>query len=210
MLIFNYISDLIVGPCLRQIPSKTKSIHLTFDDGPNSHCTPKVLDLLKKYNSHATFFLIGNNIKENIDIVNRINNEGHTIGNHSIDHDTRILFKGKKALEKWIEASEDIILKYTGNSSVGFRPPVGIRTPELRLIMKQKNEKPIMWQYRFFDTMFTFTDVKWKKIFHKIKNGDIILLHDTHHQTDVFLASLENLIKELLRNNFTITSINKT
>ena len=97
MLIFNYISDLIVGPCLRQIPSKKKSIHLTFDDGPNSHCTPKVLDLLKKYNSQATFFLIGNNIKENIDIVNRINNEGHTIGNNSLDHDTRILFKGKKA-----------------------------------------------------------------------------------------------------------------
>ena len=210
MLIFNYISDLIVGPCLRQIPSKKKSIYLTFDDGPSSHCTAKVLDLLKKYNSQATFFLIGNNIEGNIGIVNRIKNEGHAIGNHSIDHNTKILFKGRKALEKWIDASEDIILKHTGNPSVGFRPPVGIRTPELRLIMKQKNKKPIMWKHRFFDTMFTFTDASWKKKYYKFKSGDIILLHDTHHQTDVFLASLENLIKELLRNNFTIKSINKT
>ena len=210
MLIFNYLSDLIVGPCLRRISSNQKSIYLTFDDGPNSHCTPKVLDLLKKYNAHASFFLIGNNIKENISIVNRIKNEGHAIGNHSIDHDTKTLFKGKKAIEKWIDAGEAIILKNTGNPSIGFRPPVGIRTPELKLIMKQKNEKPIMWQHRFFDTRFTFTDATWKKKFYKIKSGDIILLHDTHYQNDVFLSSLENFIKELLRNNFIIKSINQS
>lgn len=209
MLIFNYISDLIVGPCIRRIQSKEKSIYLTFDDGPSSHCTPKVLDLLKKHNAQASFFLIGNNIEENIGIVNRIENEGHAIGNHSIVHDTKTLFKGKKAIEKWIDAGEAIILKYTGKPSVGFRPPVGIRNPELRLIMKQKNEQPILWQHRFFDTTFTFTDSAWKKKFHKIKSGDIILLHDTHHQADVFLTSLENFITELIQNGFKIKAITK-
>lgn len=210
MMIFNYISDLIVGPCSRRIPSENKTIYLTFDDGPSPHCTPKVLDLLKKYNAQASFFLIGNNIEKNINIVNRIKNEGHSIGNHSIDHDTKTFFKGKKALEKWIDAGEAIILKNTGKPSIGFRPPVGIRTLELRLIMKQKRQKPIMWQHRFFDTTFTFTDASWKKKFHKIKGGDIILLHDTHHESDVFLASLENFIKELIRNNFEIKAINPT
>ena len=210
MLIFNYVSDLIVGPCTRRIPSEKKSIYLTFDDGPSSHCTPKVLDLLKKYNAQASFFLIGNNIEKNINIVNRIQNEGHAIGNHSIDHDTKTYFKGKKALEKWINAGEAIILKSTGKPSIGFRPPVGIRTPELRQIMKQKNEKPIIWQHRFFDTTFTFTESAWKKKFNKIKSGDIILLHDTHQKHDVFLASLESFIKELIRNNFEIKAINPT
>ena len=210
MLIFNYISDLIVGPCSRRIPSEEKSIYLTFDDGPSSYCTPKVLDLLKKYNAQASFFLIGNKIEKNIKLVNRIKSEGHTIGNHSIDHDTKTLFKGKKALEQWIDEGDDIIFKYTGEASIGFRPPVGIRTPELRLIMKQKNEKPIMWQHRFFDTTFNFTDAAWKKKFHKIKSGDIVLLHDTHQQADVFLASLENFIKELIQNNFKIKAINPT
>lgn len=207
MLIFNTIADLIVGPCIRNIPSKSKSIYLTFDDGPSSYCTPKVLDLLKKYNAQASFFLIGNNIDKNINIINRIKNEGHTIGNHSIDHDTKTFFKGKKALEQWIDDGEAIILKHTGKPSIGFRPPVGIRTPELRLIMKQKNEQPIMWQHRFFDTTFTFTDSRWKKKIHKIKSGDIILLHDTHQQTDVFLVSLENFIKELIQNGFSIKAI---
>ena len=208
MLIFNYTSDLIVGPCIRRIPSEEKSIYLTFDDGPSPHCTEKVLDLLKKYNSQATFFLIGDNIEKNIDIVHRIGNEGHAIGNHSLNHDTRTLFKGKKALEKWINSCDELILKNTGKKSIGFRPPVGIRTLELRLIMKQKNEQPIMWQHRFFDTQFTFNDAAWKKKFYKIKNGDIILLHDTHQQPDVFLSGLENFIKELIKNNFKINAIN--
>lgn len=59
----------------------------------------------------------------------------------------------------------------------------------------------------FFDTTFTFTDSRWKKKIHKIKSGDIILLHDTHQQTDVFLVSLENFIKELIQNGFSIKAI---
>ena len=207
MHIFNYISDLIVGPCTRTISSEQKSIYLTFDDGPTPHCTPQVLDLLKKYDAKASFFLIGKNIEKNIGVVNRIRNEGHAIGNHSLDHDTKTFFKGKKALEKWINTNDELILKYTGKASIGFRPPVGIRTPELRLIMKQKNEKPIMWQHRFFDTSFTFTNDRWMKKIHKIKSGDIILLHDTHQQSDVFLASLESFIKKLIQDGFHIRAI---
>lgn len=207
MRIFNQLSDLIVGPCFRQIESSEKSIYLTFDDGPNLYCTPNLLDLLNKYNAKASFFVIGNNIEENIEIFNRIKKEGHSIGNHSIDHSTIIFLKGKTALKKWIGKGEAIIAKHSGNTSIGFRPPVGIRTPELRQIMKQSNQKPIMWQHRFFDTMFTFTDASWKRKFHKIKNGDIILLHDCHQAETDFLSSLENFLKELLKNNFQIKAI---
>lgn len=209
MHIFNYISDLIVGPCLRNIISNEKAIYLTFDDGPNSYCTPKVLDLLKKYDAKASFFVIGNNIKDNIDIINRIKNEGHTIGNHSIDHNTKTYFKGKAALNKWINQCDDVILKHTGRSSIGFRPPVGIRTPELRMIMKQKNERPIMWQHRFFDTVFTFNDSSWKDKIRKIKSGDIILLHDTHFEPNTFLTSLEGFVKKLNENGFKLCAIEK-
>lgn len=62
-----------------------------------------------------------------------------------------------------------------------------------------------MWQHRFSDT--TFTDSAWKKKLHKIKSGDIILLHDAHQQADVFLVSLESFIKELLKNGFSTKAI---
>lgn len=207
MYLFNLISDFIVGPCIRNITSNDKTIYLTFDDGPNSYCTPRVLDLLNKHNAKATFFVIGNNIKENINVFNQIIKDGHSIGNHSIDHSTTIFFKGKTALKKWIDKSESIILSNSGRPSVGFRPPVGIRTPELRLIMKQENEKPIMWQHRFFDTKKEFTEGRWKKKLHKIISGDIILLHDSHKQADVFLASLDSFINKLKEDGFQLKAI---
>ena len=209
MYLFNIISDFIVGPCFRNIESTERTIYLTFDDGPNSFCTPKVLDLLKKYNAKATFFVVGNNIEKNMDVFNRIITEGHSIGNHSIDHNMTTLFKGKSALNKMIYHGEEIITRISGKPSVGYRPPVGIRTPELRLIMKQKNEKPIMWQHRFYDTKKGFTKKAWERKFHKIKSGDIILLHDTHKQADVFLTSLDGFIKKLVKDGFQHKAIHK-
>ena len=207
MYLFNILSDFIVGPCVRNITSQDKTIYLTFDDGPNSYCTPKVLDILKKYNAKATFFVIGNNIEDNIAVFNRIIKDEHTIGNHSIDHSTSIFFKGKKSLSKWIDKGEDMISTYSGMPSIGFRPPVGIRTPELRLIMHQKNEKPILWQHRFFDTKREFTKDRWMKRYYKIKSGDIVLLHDSHKETDVFIASLDHFIEKLVKDDFQLKAL---
>ena len=210
MHLFNTLSDFIVGPCFRNLPSNDKTIYLTFDDGPNSYCTPQILDVLKKHKAKVTFFVIGNNIKENKDVFNQIVKDGHSIGNHSFDHSTTIFFKGKNALSEWIDKGEATICKHLGEATIGFRPPVGIRTPELRLIMKQKNEKPIMWQHRFYDTKKGFTEEAWKNKYNKIKSGDIILLHDTHKQADVFLSSLNSFIQTLINDGYELKGIEKT
>lgn len=207
MVSVNRIIDFILGPCTRSIETDIKTVYLTFDDGPNSYCTPLVLDLLKKHNAKATFFVIGNNIDNNLAVFNRINNEGHAIGNHSPDHKTQNYFKGKKSLKQWIERSEIKISELTGNSSVGFRPPVGIRPPELRFIMKELNTKPIMWQHRFYDGVFNFNDRSWERKINKIRNGDIILLHDNHKANSGFISSLENFILQLTNNGFQLKAI---
>lgn len=203
----NRIIDFFLGPCLRRIETDIKSIYLTFDDGPNLYCTPLVLDLLKKYNVKATFFLIGNKIDKNISIFNRINDEGHGIGNHSPDHKSQNYLKGKKSLKAWIEQSETIISNLLGRPSVGFRPPVGIRTPELRLIMKEMNSQPIMWQHRFYDGVFNFKNTTWKRKLNKIQNGDIILLHDRHDKNSGFITSLEHFIKQLINDGYQLKAM---
>ena len=207
MLYINRIIDFILGPCLRRVETDIKSVYLTFDDGPNVYCTPFVLDLLKKYNVKATFFLIGNNIDKNISVFNRINDEGHAIGNHSPDHKSQNFLKGKKSLKAWIEQSETIISTLIGRPSVGFRPPVGIRTPELRLIMKEMNSQPIMWQHRFYDGIFNFKNSTWKRKLKKIQNGDIILLHDRHDQSSGFIISLEHFIKQLINDGYQLKAM---
>jgi peptidoglycan/xylan/chitin deacetylase (PgdA/CDA1 family) len=209
MFNFNKIIDLLLGDCIRTIESAEKSIYLTFDDGPNSYCTPHVLNVLKKYNAKATFFVIGNNIYDNLEVFKRIHNENHAIGNHSPDHNTTTYFKGKKSLKTWINLGESIITEHLDKPSIGFRPPVGLRTPELRLVMKEQNEKPIMWQHRFFDTVFAFNNAAWERKFLKMKSGDIILLHDTHKQPQQFLASLEKLIQKLTANGFQLKALER-
>lgn len=207
MVYVNRIIDFFLGPCIRRIETDSKSLYLTFDDGPNTYCTPQVLDLLQKYNAKATFFIISNKISQNISVFNRIHNEGHAIGNHSPDHKTQNYFKGKKSLMKWIESGEITISTLTGKPSVGFRPPVGIRTPELKFIMKELNSKPIMWQHRFYDGIFNFDNKSWKRKIKKIRNGDIILLHDNHSKNSGFITSLETFIQKLTNDGFQLKGI---
>lgn len=204
---FNFISDVILGSCIRNISSSQRTLYLTFDDGPNSYCTAKVLDLLKKHNCKASFFVISDNIEKNIGAFNRINNEGHAIGNHSSNHNTATLFQGYSSVEKWISQADKEIQKHSGKPPVGFRPPVGVRTPEIKKVMTCKNQQPIMWQHRFYDTRFKFTEKRWKKKIKTFKSGDIILLHDTHKDADIFIASLEMFIKTLLDNKFELKAI---
>ncbi|MDH5601068.1 MAG: polysaccharide deacetylase family protein [Gammaproteobacteria bacterium] len=207
MKIFQAIVDSVLGKPIRKIISKDKVIYLTFDDGPNRHCTPKVLELLSKYNARATFFVVGKNVECNVDVFNQIKNEKHSIGNHSYDHNYMPFFKGVKRLRQWIEFGEDAIVKQLGVSTVGFRPPAGIRTPELRYIMYKRKECLILWQHRFYDTVSLFTDDKWKKKFSSIESGDIILLHDSHKEPDEFLNSLENFINALINAGFKLCAL---
>lgn len=91
-----------------------KRVALTFDDGPSSECTPRLLDNLKKENVKATFFLVGKNIKENEDIVIRMKNEGHLIGNHTFNHGQLTKLGFDEAVEEinttnaWLQIFQDI------------------------------------------------------------------------------------------------------
>ena len=199
--------DFVLGAPTRTIDSQHNTVYLTFDDGPNSYCTPRVLELLRKYDAKATFFVIGKHVEANLDVFKQIKADDHSIGNHTYDHNYLNYFKGVKHLEQWIRTGELIIEKHMGASPVGFRPPVGIRTPELRYVMHKRQQRPILWQHRFYDTAYPFTDARWSKMFSKIKNGDIILLHDTHKEPEQFLAALENFIRSLLDNGFKLNAI---
>src|SRR5699024_11741034 len=99
-------------------------VALTFDDGPDPENTPKILDSLQAYNAKATFFNLANNAEQNPDIVQRITNEGHEIGNHSISHANLNAVKRQKA-EQEIINSKHMIEDVTGEEITLLRPPYG-------------------------------------------------------------------------------------
>lgn len=99
-----------------------KTVALTFDDGPVSPYTSQILDILKEYNVSATFFVIGENIQNNMDILERIWDEGHEIGNHSFTHPNIAEVSEKRAALE-LNATERAIQSITGHSSILFRAP---------------------------------------------------------------------------------------
>lgn len=102
-----------------------KVVYLTFDDGPSSKITDEVLDILKKNNIKATFFLVGNKINTYPDCVKRIHNEGHSIGLHTYTHNYKKIYQNKQNFLNEMKACSDEIYKVTGLKSKIIRFPGG-------------------------------------------------------------------------------------
>jgi peptidoglycan/xylan/chitin deacetylase (PgdA/CDA1 family) len=175
------------------------ALFLTFDDGPDPRSTPALLDLLKSHRVLGTFFVIVEKAKENPDILWRLRDEGHSVGNHSLDHRFRHLFFGKTHLKKWIrdaEAELEILLQQ--KKSVGFRPPAGVLPPPLKRALHESQLPTILWNLRFYDRVFPLTKSKIQRKLPQITGGSILLLHDAQKPKFLsgFLEAIDYLICE--------------
>ena len=177
----------------------TKSIYLTFDDGPHPNITPWILDFLSDQKIKATFFCVGENVKKFPDIYSRIINEGHVVGNHSMYHTNATKSTKKEYIESISKGSEFI------NSDL-FRPPYG-RLPiswEKELL---QNYKIIMWSWLSYDFDINTSIDTILKNAKKIKSGDILVLHDNPKISEKQKKLLPTLIQQLKQANFTFETI---
>lgn len=166
-------------------------VAITFDDGPDPEFTPKVLDLLKKHNAKATFFLIGKKAEQYPDLVKRIMDEGHTIGNHSYSHSKRFGFFSADKVAAELIKTEKILKNITAKKIKLFRPPFGVTNPNMKRALQRTGYTSIGWSKRSLDT----THISEKRIFERIssslRKGDVILLHDSSAKS---VAVLEHLL----------------
>lgn len=108
------------------LPSNpVKNVYLTFDDGPNSHYTGLILDILKQYNAHASFAVVGNTIEKNPDVLKRIVSEGHGLINHTYSHDYKKIYKSPAAFLDDLQRCNQSITAITGSTVTIFRAPGG-------------------------------------------------------------------------------------
>ncbi|MBT3980127.1 MAG: polysaccharide deacetylase family protein [Bacteriovoracaceae bacterium] len=199
---FHEFKETFFAPCIKTIPNSKNKIFLTFDDGPNEFCTPLVLELLKKHQVCSTFFLVGKNIESTKDVATKMIGDGHGIGNHSYDHHTLNYFKGVGAIKRWISGGEQVIRKHLNVGPIGFRPPVGIRTPELKIALRKLKVPLIGWNIRFYDTLLAFDFKRSLKKIENIRSGDIILMHDSHRGAEHFVGELEKFIVHMKERGF--------
>jgi peptidoglycan/xylan/chitin deacetylase (PgdA/CDA1 family) len=171
------------------MPGDEKALYLTFDDGPHPTITPIVLDLLSKYNAKATFFCIGDRAKRYPEILQRIRQEGHAIGNHTQHHVNGWATLDRDYIDQVNQAAEFIPSKL-------FRPPYGrIKRSQAGLLQKE-GYKVVMWTILSADYDHKLSKEEClSRVVRRIESGDIYLFHDSEKGEERMLAVLPSLLK---------------
>lgn len=184
-------------------------VAFTFDDGPQEN-TPKILEVLAKHQVKGSFFLIGENCEKKAELVKRLHDEGHTIGNHSYSHVNKLGWSSTVKLKREIEAANQVIQKITGKPVQYFRPPFGVTNPNVAKAVLETGMKSVGWDIRTYDTVVKDADKIVKKAKSAIDgNGNIILMHDScEHSVDA-LDQLISYCKEKGMDIVTIDQITK-
>lgn len=189
----------LFGPTIRHSKSPRK-LAITFDDGPNPSITPKLLDLLERYNGHATFFLIGQFVRQRPELVREMAARGHSLGNHTETHPN--LFKCPPSrIRDELRRCNDAIEKAAQVTPKWFRPPFGLRNPWVIPAAGDLYQQTVMWTVLPGD--WKAQSAEWliprmepvakrarqlshgnsNREFTAKKTGDILCVHDGNHRT---------------------------
>lgn len=178
----NNVHKMVKQQPREQLDPNGKYIALTFDDGPHSTVTPKILNILKEYQVQATFFMLGNQAEYYPELVHRVASEGHEIGNHSQTHIDLSMADEFRIHEELNTTNERIkeIIKY--NPAL-IRPPYGAYNDLLIKQAKQLDQSIIMWSVDSLDWQSRDPVAINQEIMSQVTNGSIILMHDIHEET---------------------------
>ena len=188
--------------------TEEKHIYLTFDVGYENGNTASILDTLKKHNVSATFFVVGTYIESDPEIVKRMAEEGHIVGNHTWHHPDMSQIAAMDAFKKELEDVENAYLEVTGEEMTKFyRPPQG-KYSEANLKMAQELEyKTFFWSLAYvdwYDDNQPSREEAFEKLLGRIHPGAIVLLHST---SDTNALILDELIQKWEEMGYTIRSL---
>lgn len=180
--------------------AKVPCFALTFDDGPDAALTPQVLDALARHNAHATFFVLGNHVAGNEQILKRIHNEGHEIGNHSWGHPWFTKLSAEQ-VESEIANTQTAIMRAGVPAPDLFRPPYGDMNEAVRahvpLTIVRWNVDPEDWHPK-----------KQRHILEHLqahaRPGGMVVLHDTEAHT---VTILDQAITQLQASGYTLVTV---
>ena len=176
-------------------------LYLTFDAGYENGCTEKILDTLKKHDVKAAFFLVGNYLEKNADLVRRMVEEGHIVGNHTMHHYDMSKISEKGAFSKELTDLEALYKETTGQEMPRFyRPPQGIYSEENLKMAQELGYKTVFWSLAYVDWNNDAQPTKeqaFSKLLPRTHNGAVVLLHSTSKTNGEILDALLTKWKEM-------------
>ena len=171
-----------------------KVIYLTFDAGYENGCTAQILDVLQKHQVKAAFFLVGNYLEKNADLVRRMVSDGHTVGNHTMHHPDMSKISEKQAFQKELQDLETLYKEVTGQEMVKYyRPPQGTFSEKNLKMAKELGYKTVFWSLAYVDWNNDSQPTKeqaFSKLIPRIHNGAVVLLHSTSRTNAAILDEL--------------------
>ncbi len=158
---------------------KHREVAFSFDDGPDSGNTPAILDLLKDQGIKAVFFVVGEKMGNNEELIRRMDQEGHIVGGHSFSHHFFFDLFTAGRMQTELERTDEMIKQVTGKKMKFFRPPYGVTNPVLARVVRKLGYHVIGWSLKSRDTVTSDSNVLLDRLKKKVKSGDLILFHDT-------------------------------
>ncbi|MBR8322872.1 MULTISPECIES: polysaccharide deacetylase family protein [Burkholderia cepacia complex] len=175
----------LLGPNWTRLPAGAgRRIALTIDDGPDPDVTPRVLDLLDRYDARATFFCIGDLARRHPLWIEAIVARGHAVENHSQRHRHTFSLSGPAALRREIAAAQQTLTDIAGTRPLFFRAPAGLRNPFLEPVLCEFGLQLASWTRRGFDTRARDAATVTRRLLHGLDARDILLVHDGHAARD--------------------------
>lgn len=179
---------------------ETDAVALTFDDGPDSVGTKRVLASLRRHGARATFFLLGSKVDKAPDIARSIVAQGHEVGCHGHTHTWTSFVAGPRTRRVLTRACHSIE-QATGVRPRYFRPPYGVSLPGTAGGLRAMDLSVIGWSLRSLDTRRGVTDIEARaaELVERVAPGDIVLLHDAPHAEGLPLPLGPDLVEPLLQ-----------
>lgn len=188
-----------LGPVVTRFRSSSRSVWLTFDDGPDPADTPRILDILEQHGALATFFVKGTSVEKYPEIAREIIARGHTLANHSATHPSAVFWcLLPKQIASEIDRCNDAIEKATGSRPSLFRAPVGMKNLFVHPLLAERQMRLIGWSARGYDGVRTKPEAAARRILRRVEPGTIILAHEGRTAPDGTAVNVRML--ELLLN----------
>ena len=167
----------LFGRVIHRLASADPVVALTFDDGPNPNATPAILDSLGRAGVRATFFVLGRHAERWPDLVSRMVDEGHIVGNHGFHHE-KLLWHSPRWIRRDLTLGREAIERCGAKRPTLFRAPHGQRNPWVSPIARSEGQQTVGWTLGFWDSAKPGARVIADRVLRGADCGSIVLLHD--------------------------------
>jgi peptidoglycan-N-acetylglucosamine deacetylase len=197
-------------PVISRRETVCREVALTFDDGPDPDVTPRLLELLRRHDVPATFFVTGARAERHPGLIRDILSRGHTLGNHSYHHDPLLMLRSRARLREEVARTQDLLSAFAVRP-LTFRPPVGITNSRLPGVLRELGLCCVTFSCRAFDRGNRRITGLAETVLRKVRPGHIVLLHDVAPKgrdgIEQWLAETERIVSGLKEQGYRLLSL---